>query len=507
MTSPLKISLDTRYLSSEAAQPVLITLLIALFATLTLYITLFKSPNDRLSAPPGNVARIVRSRIPYLGETGLYDRRESWLRRHVGQYPYHNDEQATKPLRAKVAGHIVNIFPSGIKASKSFFGNRDLAFTEAYEELFAGISASAHEKTSDEQAQEGKPSEVELAGATPLTRAGKDAYFSKHLKNCLSASRMAEHDVMRKLAEDYQAAINDHILGGDKKAGCIRGSENKAGATGTFNPHTAIFELMFKASMRIVGPTELVEDREELLKTFKAYWDMETNSGYLNTFWSFIPTPGNYRRLQGGVKLYLTVSGLLDRRIKSGKRYDDYMQTMIDLNVPIADITRWVIGALFASIINTSGMTMHALCHAVVNPAVWKKMRSEVESTLAKLSAAKGLEPESMSTHEQLCALTMDEVDEHFPYTYLVLREAMRLNSNDFVLRKVKSKSGNGTQVDGEKLKDGEFAMFLLEGLHRDDSIYKNPDKYDPERWERGEGSGTWECEYHLSLIAGKQRR
>ena len=138
-------------------------------------------------------------------------------------------------------------------------------------------------------------------------------------------------------------------------------------------------------------------------------------------------------------------------------------------------------------------MTTWTLIFASADRKMWKKMQAEIDGTIARLSAARGM-PESASTPEKIAAITIEEWEAEFNFTYWCLRETMRLLSNGFLFRKAQSRKDASSRVgDALQLKNGGFAGFLLESVHRDESVYPDPDKWDPERWERGQGQGTYE--------------
>lgn len=57
----------------------------------------------------------------------LYSSR-SRIKTHLGGF---EQGKQPKPVRTSVNGHVLTVLP-GAKFAKGFFGNRDLAFTEAY---------------------------------------------------------------------------------------------------------------------------------------------------------------------------------------------------------------------------------------------------------------------------------------------------------------------------------------------------------------------------------------
>jgi cytochrome P450 len=301
---------------------------------------------------------------------------------------------------------------------------------------------------------------------------------------------MEEDDVMRKIAGDYWDGVKNYVLPESKIDGTGPAVKGK---TGLFPAHKHLYFIMFQVSMRVVGSSEIIRDREKMQPMLDAYWDQENNASFINVFYNWLPIKSNKKRKEGGVNLYMGLRAPIDNRIAESRTEQDYVQRMIDFNVPVDDIVRWLIGALFASIINTSGMTTWTLIYASADPKIWKKMQAEIDSTIGRLSAARGM-PDSASTHDKIAAITIEEWEAEFNFTYWCLRETMRLLSNDFALRKVANRhGGDGTELAGQKVKNAEFAGFYMESIHRDPSIYPDPSKYDPERWERGQGHGNME--------------
>ena len=76
------------------------------------------------------LAAVLRS------DAGTCTRHQSRIKTHLAGFDQGKEQ---KPVRTTVNGHILTILP-GAKFAKGFFGNRDLAFTEAY----AAVSARLH---------------------------------------------------------------------------------------------------------------------------------------------------------------------------------------------------------------------------------------------------------------------------------------------------------------------------------------------------------------------------
>lgn len=247
---------------------------------------------------------------------------------------------------------------------------------------------------------------------------------------------------------------------------------------------------MFRVSVRIVGAEETAEE-EDLTQMMSNYWAMENNQSYTNTMLASLPTPSNKLRKAAAHDLQAALKAPIEARAASGERRDDYIQILLDSGATPFDATIWVTGMLFASIINTSSMFAWTIALASADREIWAKMRGEIDETLDRLSKENGLSPRAPIA-DKVAALSIEQLEDNFGYTYWCIRETIRIMMVDFAYRR-NDCPGDSITVDGQPVRQGEYLAFCMGTLHRDERIYADPERYDPDRWVRGEASKPYE--------------
>ncbi|EJD07678.1 cytochrome P450 [Fomitiporia mediterranea MF3/22] len=155
----------------------------------------------------------------------------------------------------------------------------------------------------------------------------------------------------------------------------------------------------------------------------------------------------------------------------SGKP-DDMITWVIEelpknMNRNVTEITRILLGINFAAIHTSSNSFTHALYHLAAEPKYAKPLREEVQKVIAEEGWTK------------LAMTKMWQLDSF-------MKESQRFNGVGLMSlqRKVMSDSGF-TLSDGTFLPKGTLLAANAEGLHRDNSIYPDADKFDGFRFSR----------------------
>lgn len=357
-------------------------------------------------------------------------------------------------------------------------------FNKGFQGLFIGLP-SPQRSIKD---VEGDVDEKMISLDHPAPKAQNlfDQWRNKHLRNCLSDKRLIQHDVMRKVAKDFEEGFQDVW---DKD-----GIDSKvAGSTGLIDMTEQLYWIIFRVSIRIVGSTELADDKSVLKPMMDSYWTIETENNYFNTVFPDLPIPSNRRRKQAGKDLHNLLKTPIEKRIASGEREEDYTQVFIDAGNTAMDITLWQTGMLFASIINSSAMFAWTLAFSSADRTIWQKLRAEIDETLERLCRENNV-PSSASILEKISSISIEQLEKNFGFTYFCVRESIRILSSDMLYRLMEPRQpGALGNVGGETIRDGEYLAFSTASVNLSGEIYNDPYKYDPSRWERGEGSGPYE--------------
>lgn len=176
---------------------------LAILATILALQYFFGGPAG-FQPPAGNKAKKIRSFIPALGQIGFYgNSRPSWVQHHMASV---SKPDELKPLRMNIRSMVVTIV-HGTKSAKSFFNNRDLNFNKGFQGLFIGIPSPKREVKD----VEGEVNEkmISLDQPAPQSQNLFGQWSNKNLRNCLSDKRLIQHNVMPKVAKDFQEGFQD----------------------------------------------------------------------------------------------------------------------------------------------------------------------------------------------------------------------------------------------------------------------------------------------------------
>lgn len=107
---------------------------------------------------------------------------------------------------------------------------------------------------------------------------------------------------------------------------------------GMIDPFVDVYRIVYMLTVRMVGPTEFVEQPELLDKTLRYFEIFESNLSTARVVIPWLPTYSYLKQLYYGGKLYATLDGVLKERKKTGRRIDDALQFLMDNDVGIVKI-------------------------------------------------------------------------------------------------------------------------------------------------------------------------
>jgi cytochrome P450 len=133
---------------------------------------------------------------------------------------------------------------------------------------------------------------------------------------------------------------------------------------------------------------------------------------------------------------------------------------------------------VFAGQVNSGIMNSWLPIHWATQP-VWKvKARDEVDAAVAKHRTSS-----TQSPADVLDSLTLKDWESEFPLLDLSLREAIRLGLTGVDYRMNDKDFDIPIGNTGECVPKGAYAVYLHGNSHRDPSIYKDPETFDPSRY------------------------
>ncbi|KAF2859726.1 hypothetical protein K470DRAFT_218461, partial [Piedraia hortae CBS 480.64] len=226
------------------------------------------------------------------------------------------------------AGQFPIVGVSTPEARKVFFESRQLGFSEGYAALLGGATnlsedGRTHTLVEDDHA--------ELNSAAK----GFGTYFNKRLVNMLKGDR---------IRKGLPMLLNDAKLGMDALA---------ADPKGITDPFESIYRLVFQFTMRTVACWEIADDPVLMDEVLQLYETIEETATPFSIMYPWLLVPAKARRLYAGAKLYRTFGRVVNERRKTGTRYDDALQYLLDQGDGIKDIIGFVLAALFAGQLNS----------------------------------------------------------------------------------------------------------------------------------------------------------
>ncbi len=119
-------------------------------------------------------------------------------------------------------------------------------------------------------------------------------------------------------------------------------------------------------------------------------------------------------------------------------------------------------------------------------------MRAEFEATFRKAAEERGDDYDTLTLQEKLERTPLSVWEGEFPIYDKVLDETLRILMISLIFRRKLRTASKVTQttttIAGSEVQDREFVSFWLGAAHRNSTIYSEPLKFDPTRFERGEG-------------------
>lgn len=214
------------------------------------------------------------------------------------------------------------------------------------------------------------------------------------------------------------------------------------------DPFAIMNTLIFQITVRAIAADEFVEDQALFDKTINYYAYITQASG-LDVMFPHLPTIRKLVQVAGATKLFMIITGIVNKRRKSGEAVDDSLQVMIDAGLSDHDIclvsraTWYSIGYVDA---NSAQSVIRGLVAGFINSSVfagwvpaqldkhpeWKaRVKAEVDGVVAKYRKSSAETPIDV-----LSSLTIDEWDTEFPNIDVCLRESIRRDLPGTLLRK-----------------------------------------------------------------------
>ncbi|KAH7039996.1 cytochrome P450 [Microdochium trichocladiopsis] len=335
---------------------------------------------------------------------------------------------------------------TGEEGRKTYFDNRELGFAEGFAELLTG--------------QPQAPAEMDHF----------NQWFGKTLNAMLKKGQLYKN--LGSLTGDTRTMFES--LG--RAQPCAANPEWR-----TMDPFYHLYRTVYRLTMRTVGAEEIAEDPNLFEATLENFEKFESLASTTRVIFPWLPTPNHVRRMYKGARLAMVFRSIIDKRVATGKTRDDAIQYLIEQGTSFRNTIAFVIGALFAGLLNSGINAGWIPIFLAQNPEWKERVRKEVDGVVAKKRKTPDQSPADV-----LDTLTIDDWESEFPLADLCLRESIRFAMPGASFRK--NTSGHDIEIGstGQVIPPNAFATYLLDDTHFNDEIYSDALRFDPGRFLEG---------------------
>lgn len=224
----------------------------------------------------------------------------------------------------------------------------------------------------------------------------------------------------------------------------------------------------FTSSSCLLG----TEFRNEMSAEFsKVYYDLERGIvawGYIHPY---LPIPAFRRRDRARARLGEMVTEIVEKRKRSGYRGEDFLQTLMDAEysdgTKLSDheITGMLVAAMFAGHHTSSVTTAWTLIELLRHPRFGEPVKSEIR--------------DRYSESEDYSFQSLRDLEK----TEGAVKEALRIHPPLFILLRAAMQD---CEILGYRVKKGNWVAVSPMVAHRDEAVFADASKYDPDRYAPG---------------------
>lgn len=235
----------------------------------------------------------------------------------------------------------------------------------------------------------------------------------------------------------------------------------------------------------MVGCVEIANDRKLLDYVCHVYEYIEKSGSPMGVIFPWLPTPGKIKRNYGGLRLYLIVRKIVARRKKDDIREADALQWLIDQGYSERNIVAFIVGNLFAAILNSGINAAAVITYLAASPECMSKARLEVDNVLNKYAPVS--ESQSSEPVRRISQIPLSAWESAVDFRFLenCLRDSIRINLRGAGFRRNLSKQPVEIPNTGVEIPRGGFVALHFSDHHMNPDIFPEPDKWDPSRYER----------------------
>lgn len=388
--------------------------------------------------------------IPVFTAWTFFTKRYDFLRKHFNS--------GKKYFQFRVLQHRV-IALSGEEARKMFFVEQGLSLGEGYRILMGAAPYLEDINV--------KPEDGEI----------QDGDFVKRLLLLMHKDRIL--DVLPALFEDVNRRMKDW------------------GNEGRINPFKEIYDLVFQMTVRMATCQELAENKDDIERLTQHYWDLEKSATPVALLLPWFPSRAKKAQKNSTRALFTLLYKYVDLRRKAPVPSSDPIDTLIAYGDNNEAIVGFIMGVIFAGVINTGAKSCWILLNLGANPEWKSKVTEELKTLVTNHTNTLSKEP----LHKRLAAIPLSAWEEELPALDLVIRETIRIAASGAALRR---NLGKDILLADTTIKRGDFLTYSLSDVHLNANIYADPTKFDPGRFTKGKEDNQKETYTYLGWGVGR---
>ncbi|KAH6603200.1 cytochrome P450 6A1 [Trichoderma cornu-damae] len=223
------------------------------------------------------------------------------------------------------------------------------------------------------------------------------------------------------------------------------------------DPFVVVYELIYKMTHRTVGCHEIANDPALLKKTLGYYSKLDKSSA-VEVMFPWMPTPTKFGKMWAGTKMQMLLMDIIRSRRETGRRADDVMQMQMDKGESDMICSTFIIGSLFAGLVNTGVQSAWIIYYFACDPFWYSKVQGEVDAAVAKYRTS-----EKQSPVDVLQGLSIEAWETEFPLLNFGVRDSIRLNLLGTSMRQNTSGKDITLGDTGIVLPKNAFAIAKLE--------------------------------------------
>ncbi|KAF9780788.1 cytochrome P450 [Thelephora terrestris] len=348
-----------------------------------------------------------------------------------------------KPFYFNILQHKI-IALTGDDARQVFFGSPHLNVDEGYKILMGAAPRMSNVTVATEEPEE-----------------GNYGPFNRRLNKLMHKTRVEQI---------FPTLIQDIVDKADKWG--------NNGKSGKIDPFNEIYELLFLMTARLTTCHDLTKNETDLKRIEILLMELQNSATPVSLMISWFASPAKMSGLLATTELFTILRSYVDKR-RNAVPTTDAIDVLIADGETTQVIIEFVMGVLFAGLLNTGIVACWTLIDLAVHPEWKAKCKKEVEDLISRHL---GDSDTFATVYDKLSSVPFTAWEDELPILEACTRESQRLSFTGAALRR---NVREDIKIGGKLVKRGDFLTYPISEVHLSSEFYPDPHKYDPGRWLR----------------------